>query len=87
MGRIAEILAGLFGASYRSTILGWIAIVTGVGTLLTVGGTFLKAAFDGDPATVPDWESVGIAWVALLTGIKGILQRDNKVTSESAGAK
>ena len=62
--------------SWRTTLLG----------LLAVGGavvSFGKALLDGDPATMPDFDAL----LAAFAGLGLIFARDNKVTSESAGAK
>lgn len=64
-------------ASWRTTILG---IVTILGAVVDV----LKTLLDGDPVTNPDWP---IVWVAITAGWGLLVARDNKVTSEEAGAK
>lgn len=63
--------------SYRTTLAGIAAILTAVGGVLT-------AMTDNDPNTNPDWPAV-IASVVAGAGL--IAARDNKVTSEKAGAK
>jgi hypothetical protein len=70
-------MAKVFGASWKTTVLGIASTVTAIGMLLT-------AILDGDPNTVPDWSIIGP-----LLGIGGIglAARDNKVSSEDAGAK
>jgi hypothetical protein len=40
--------------------------------------------FDADPLTLPDWGAVG---AAVMAGIGLLAARDNKVSSEQAGAK
>lgn len=64
-------------ASWRTTAAGIVAILVAV----------LGAAtplLDTDPATNPDWTSVS---AAIAGGLGLIFARDNKVTSEEAGAK
>ena len=64
-------------ASWRTTTAGIIAIVISV---LGAAQTLL----DNDPKTNPDWPSL----IAAFTAGAGLLNaRDNKVTSEQAGAK
>ena len=63
--------------SYRTTALG-------VATIITAVGTCAKALFDGDPSTNPDWTTTS---TAIMAGWGLIVARDNKVTSETAGAK
>jgi hypothetical protein len=63
--------------SWRTTTAGIAAIVVAVGT--AVG-----ALFDADPLTLPDWGAVA---AAVMAGIGLLAARDNKVSSEQAGAK
>lgn len=56
--------------SWRTTVLGIIAIVT-------AGLGVAKALLDNDPATVPDYAALGAAIVA---GVGLILAKDAKVT-------
>ena len=63
--------------SWRTTVLGIIAALV---ILLTQA----QAVLDDDPGTGVDWTKVAEA-LAIL-GI-GVVARDNKVTSEQAGAK
>lgn len=63
--------------SWKTTAAGWAAAL-GLG--LTEAAKFL----DGDVATEPQWGLV-IAAFAVLFGFS--MARDDKVTSESAGAK
>lgn len=63
-------------ASWRTTLFG-------TGGLIIVVTTALNALFDGNPQTTPDWGAVAGAAAACL----GLLfARDNRVTSEQAGA-
>ncbi len=63
--------------SWRTTTAGIAAIVVAVGT--AVG-----ALFDADPLTLPDWGAVA---AAVMAGVGLLAARDNKVSSEQAGAK
>ena len=64
-------------ASYRTTILGVIATLTAITNAA-------QAIFDGDAATVFDLDTTV---TAIAAGLGLIFARDNKVTSEKAGAK
>lgn len=63
--------------SWRTTVLG---IVGAIGILCTQVGNVL----DADPATVLDWSTI---FSALGVFGIGFFARDNKVSSEAAGAK
>lgn len=63
-------------ASWKTTVLGVIAVLTAVLTCA-------KALLDNDPTTIPDW---GALAAAVSAGVGLIFARDNKVTSEQAGA-
>lgn len=62
----------------------WRTTVFGAGGLLTVAAGVVNAMFDGDPATNPDWM---VVIAAMSTAIGLLFARDDKVTSEQAGAK
>ena len=62
----------------------WKTTAAGIGAILIASGTLIQAIFDGNPATVPNYEAV-IA--SLIAGIGLIFARDNDVSSEKAGAK
>jgi hypothetical protein len=62
----------------------WRTTVAGIGAILVAIGGALSATFDNDPATVADWTAVVAACIA---GFGLIFARDNKVSSEQAGAK
>jgi len=62
----------------------WRTTTAGIGAILIALGSALSAQFDNDPATVPDWGSLIAAVVA---GVGLLNARDNKVSSEQAGAK
>jgi hypothetical protein len=61
----------------------WRTSLFGVGGVVTIIGATLNALFDGDPATVVDWVTV-CAGLAPAIGL--LFARDNKVSSEQAGA-
>lgn len=63
-------------ASWRTTTAGIAAIVTAVATAI-------GAMADNDPMTNPDW---GAVVAAVFAGIGLLSARDNKVSSEQAGA-
>lgn len=62
----------------------WRTTITGILTILVAVAAAGKAFLDGDPSTVPNWETV-IA--AVIAGVGLISARDNKVSSEDAGIK
>lgn len=63
--------------SFRTSALGVLTIVAAIAGAL-------KALLDGDPATVVDVPTVV---AAVMAGFGLLNARDDKVTSESAGAK
>lgn len=62
----------------------WRTTVAAIGAVLAALGPVLAAAFDEDPATVPNW---GLVIPVVLTALGLAAARDNKVTSEQVGAK
>jgi hypothetical protein len=62
----------------------WQTTVAGLGTILTTAGSALNLLFDGDPNTNPDWN---IVLPLLMSGVIGLVARDNGVSSEQVGAK
>lgn len=62
----------------------WKTTAAGIGAILVAVGALLKAFFDGDPTTVPDF---AVAGAAALSGIGLIFGRDNDVSSEATGAR
>lgn len=62
----------------------WKTTVAGIAAIVTALSTAVGALFDADPLTLPDWGAVA---AAVMAGIGLIAARDNKVSSEQAGAK
>lgn len=67
----------MFKASWRTSMLG-------IFTILAALGSAGKAYLDGNPDTNPDWLVLS---AAITTGWGLICARDEKVSSEAAGAK
>lgn len=61
----------------------WKTSAAGVGAILTALGTACTYQFDNDPTTSPDW---AVVVVAIVAGLGLLFARDNKVSSEQAGA-
>lgn len=68
--------------SWRTSMLGIAAILTSLGQL----GMTLKAQFDGDATTIPDWDATLVALSAAFAGAGLMNARDNKVTSAQVKA-
>ena len=64
-------------------IASWRTTARGIVPILGAATSALKALFDGDPSTNPDWTTT---WVAIGAGWGLLVARDNKVSSEKAGA-
>lgn len=64
-------------------IASWKTSLAGLGAVLGAVGVALKAHYDGDPNTIPDW---GLVLPAVIAGFGLIFARDNNVTSEQANA-
>lgn len=62
----------------------WKTTACGIIAVLMCVGTALKAMWDGDATTNPDWTLVGSTVIAAL-GL--VLARDNDKSSEDVGAK
>jgi peptidoglycan/LPS O-acetylase OafA/YrhL len=62
----------------------WKTSAAGIAAIVVAIASCVQAAFDGDPATTPNYE---VAIAAIITGLGLIFARDNGVSSESAGAK
>ena len=67
----------LLKGSWRTTLLGIVTILSAISTAA-------KAELDDDPATSANWGEVAMF---VMAGSGLIASRDNKVSSESAGAK
>lgn len=64
--------------------MSWRTTTAGIAAIVVAIGTAVGALFDADPLTVPDWGAVA---AAVMAGIGLLAARDNKVSSEQAGAK
>ncbi len=62
----------------------WRTTTAGVAAIVVAIGTAVGALFDADPLTLPDWGAVA---AAVMAGVGLLAARDNKVSSEQAGAK
>lgn len=62
----------------------WRTTTAGLGAILVAIGSAVTAHFDSDPQTISDW---GAVVAAIIAGVGLMLARDDKVSSESAGAK
>lgn len=65
--------------------ISWKTTLAGIGALLVLIGSCLKAAFDGDPTTVMPGEGEIIATVIVAVGL--LFGRDNDKSSEDVGTK
>ncbi len=66
--------------SWRTTTCGILALLASL-----IPGAI--ALIDGDPATVVDTQEITTAIMGAVLAFMGVSARDNKVTSEQAGAK
>ena len=64
--------------------MSWRTTTAGIAAIVVALGTAVGALFDADPLTLPDWGAVA---AAVMAGIGLLAARDNKVSSERAGAK
>jgi hypothetical protein len=64
--------------------MSWRTTTAGIAAIVAALATAVVALFDADPLTTPDWGAVGAAFMA---GVGLLAARDNKVSSEQAGAK
>lgn len=62
----------------------WKTTAAGVSAIIIAIASVVQAQFDGDPATVPNYEA---ALAAVMAGLVGLFARDNDVSSEQAGVK
>jgi hypothetical protein len=65
-------------------VTSWRTTTAGIAAIVVAVGTAVGALFDADPLTLPDWGAVA---AAVMAGIGLLAARDNKVSSEQAGAK
>jgi hypothetical protein len=64
--------------------MSWRTTTAGIAAIVVAVGTAVGALFDADPLTLPDWGAVA---AAVMAGVGLLAARDNKVSSEQAGAK
>lgn len=64
--------------------MSWRTTTAGIAAIVVALGTAVGALFDADPLTLPDWGAVA---AAVMAGVGLLAARDNKVSSEQAGAK
>jgi hypothetical protein len=64
--------------------MSWRTTTAGIAAIVAALATAAVALFDADPLTTPDWGAVSAAFMA---GVGLLAARDNKVSSEQAGAK
>ena len=64
--------------------MSWRTTTAGIAAIVVAIGTAVGALFDADPLTLPDWGAVA---AAVMAGLGLLAARDNKVSSEQAGAK
>ena len=64
--------------------MSWRTTTAGIAAIVVAIGTAVGALFDADPLTSPDWGAVA---AAVMAGVGLLAARDNKVSSEQAGAK
>lgn len=77
----------IFGASWRTTTIAVCALAMFSGKFLTAVGTFGKFYLDGDPTTIPVWGDVANSFGEMLAAFGLLFARDNKVSSDAAGAQ
>jgi hypothetical protein len=65
-------------------MISWRTTALGICSILAAIAAAGKALLDTDPTTNPDW---GLLVAAITAGVGLIVARDNRVTSEQAGAK
>jgi drug/metabolite transporter (DMT)-like permease len=64
--------------------MSWRTTTAGIAAIVVAIATAVGALFDADPLTLPDWGAVA---AAIMAGVGLLAARDNKVSSEQAGAK
>jgi len=68
---------------YNKRKYSWKTTTSGIIALIALICNAAVAMLDDDPETMPDWNAVAVAAVAVGT----LFARDSNVTSEEAGAK
>lgn len=64
--------------------ISWKTSALGLSAILIAGGAYLNAAYDNDPATIPDTAALV---AAVLAGIGLLFARDNTKSSKAVGVK
>ncbi len=75
-GKLDEVLSSWLGASYRTTIAGYLTVLVSVLLL-----------FDSELGITPETSRKITQALMIVTGGGLMLARDNRVSSERAGAK
>ena len=75
---MSSFLQKLFGASWRTSTLGWLGLIIAI-------STGAKAFLESQPDEV-DWTGIWQALVIVVPSLAALFARDNGVTSEESGA-
>lgn len=67
--------------NWKTTAMAIILAIMATSSLLGNFGTFLNALIDGDASTVPNWDSVALAFGELIAAIGLLLAKDGDKTS------
>lgn len=70
----------MFGASWKTSLTGIAALLLALSGLIAT----VLATVDGDPETVPDWDTTFAILAGALAGVGLLNARDDKVSTEQA---